>query len=212
MTRLLRAMGLALVSMPVGFKILLAAGLATEFIVITQWERLHWPHPAVSKPAVTVTPQKADTRFDFSDTPTADETKRAELQAALSKRMERIVITDPQVQPDGTIMAKGQTIYLYGINPLNSKQVCTKASKERWACGLHAYADLRNSIAHKTIICDPKSIVSNGVTAVCRFGDTDIAGMLVGHGLAEVPEGVADPDLLKAQASAKTLRLGIWDR
>jgi endonuclease YncB( thermonuclease family) len=161
---------------------------------------------------VIVTPQKPDTPFDNSDIPPADASKTAEVQAALAKRMERIVVTDPQVQPDGTIMAKGQAIYLYGINPFDSKQLCTKSSKERWACGLHAYADLRNSVAQKTIICDPKSIRPGGVTAACRLGETNIAAMLVGHGLAEVAQGVTDSDLLKAQDSARAQRLGIWDR
>lgn len=198
--------------LPLWLKIFIGLALAAEFIVITQWDRLTAMRSSISAPRAIAPPQKAVQHFDFPQMPAADKSKTSEIQAALSKRMERMVISNPKVEPSGTIIANGQTLYLYGIKPFDSRQLCTKASGERWACGLHAYADLRNSIAQKTIICDPKSIVPNGVIATCRLGESDIAAKLVRDGLAEMSDGVTDASLLSAQTLAKSQKLGIWDR
>ena len=134
------------------------------------------------------------------------------IQAAVAKRLEPITIADPVVRPNGTIFANGKTLYLYGIRPFDSRDLCTKASGERWACGLHAYAELRNSTAHKTITCDPKTILPNGVTAICTMEATDIAVALVRDGLARVDDTLAYKALLDAQEFAESKKLGIWDR
>jgi endonuclease YncB( thermonuclease family) len=131
---------------------------------------------------------------------------------APAKPVRRIVITNPEVESNGSIIANGETYYLYGIKPFNSRQVCTRASGERWACGLHAYATLRNTLAHKTIVCDPKNTLPNGLSVLCRIGSTDVASILVGSGVAELDGSSDDADLAKAQDFAKSHKLGIWNR
>jgi endonuclease YncB( thermonuclease family) len=122
-----------------------------------------------------------------------------------------LVIVEPEIQANGSIIGNGQILYLYGIKQFDSKNVCTRASGERWACGLHAYATLRNATAHKTIICDPKKILQNAVSAICRLGTTDVALTLIRDGLAELDENIEDTEMVNAQAFAKSRKLGIWD-
>jgi endonuclease YncB( thermonuclease family) len=55
-------------------------------------------------------------------------------------------------------------------------------------------------------------ILADGIIATCRIGATDIAATLVRNGLVEIEGDIANTDLMKAQALAKSQKLGIWDR
>ena len=215
MSRLLREMIQALAMLPFAIKVLIAVALVLDFVVITQWDRL-FPKtptaPVVQK--ASVSPPKPEHRiFDFSNMPPHDETDSEEIKKISIKRMAPIVIDGPAANPDGSISADGKLLYLYGIKPFNSKNICTRASGERWACGLHAYATLRNTIAHKEITCEPKASLPNGLSTICRIGTTDVAALLARKGLVEIDENTKDdPELIDAQRFAKDQRLGIWDR
>jgi endonuclease YncB( thermonuclease family) len=214
MMRVLREIVRAVAGFPLLVKFLIGLAILIAVVVVTQWDRLPFKEPpAPAAPQETASPQKPDQRFsDFPDAPPADQAQSAAVEAALAKRMARIVIEEPIVQSNGAITGNHQTLYLYGIKRFDSKTVCTHASGDRWACGLHAYATLRNSIAKKTIVCDPKTLLPNAVSAVCRLGTTDVALALVRDGLVEVDDNVDDAELAKAQAFAQNKKLGIWDR
>ena len=199
--------------LPLPTKFLVALGISIIFVVVTQRERLTLkPVDVPASPKVETSSQQSEQRsFDFPDTPPADKTHAAEVEAFLIKRMERLVIAEPKVQTNGSIIGNGQTLYLYGIKPFDSKKVCTRASGERWACGLHAYATLRNAIAGNTIICDPKRILQNGISATCRLAASDVALILLRDGLVELDDNIEDAELVNAQAFAKSWKLGIWD-
>jgi endonuclease YncB( thermonuclease family) len=142
-----------------------------------------------------------------------DNARAARTESAPARRMDRIEIENPLAQPDGAIVGNGHTLYLYGIKPFNSKLLCTKASSgERWACGLHAYATLRNEIAHKRLTCDPKTTSPKGVSAICRIGTTNVALALLRDGVVELEGNIDDTEMERAQTLAKSGRLGIWDR
>jgi endonuclease YncB( thermonuclease family) len=126
--------------------------------------------------------------------------------------MARLIIEEPIAQPNGSIIGNHKTLYLHGVKPFDSKKVCARASGERWACGLQAYATLRNTVAKKTIACDPKTLLPNAVTATCHIGATNVALVLVRDGLVELDDNADDADLANAQAFAKNRKLGIWDR
>jgi hypothetical protein len=192
-------------SLPV--KILIGAAVLVEFIVITQWERL--PFHSASAPPVQTARAPAPLP---PQTPTVESTPAAVVEAVPVRNMAPIVIEEPIVGPNGAITTKGEVLFLYGIKQFDSKKVCFKPTGEKWACGLYAYATLRNSIAHKQIICEPKAPLTNGLAATCRMGPTNIATILLRDGLAEVDSGVGDVELLDAQAFAKVRKLGIWDR
>lgn len=207
--RFLRDIVQALAALPRLAKIAIGLGIAMEFIVITQWERLTLRKPPA--PIVEISTLNSQQGSDNSHERSADAPSESTVKTP-PKSMERFTIEEPLVQPNGTILGNHQTIYLYGIKPIDSKAVCTKASGDRWACGLNFYATLRNSIAKKTITCDPKEILPRGVAAVCRLGTYDLGLALVRDGMVEADDAVADPEMIKAQQVAKNNRLGIWDR
>jgi endonuclease YncB( thermonuclease family) len=212
MVRILRAMIRELTLLPLSIKIAVAVALSINFYVITHWEFLTSKKPTVSHAKKVKSSAPPQGPFaDFPKESHVDASKVAAIQAHVSKRMSRIVIDDPIVQPNGSITGNAQTIYLYEIKPFDSKTLCTRSSGERWACGLHAFASLRNAIAHKKIVCEPKKLLLNGVSAICRMGEIDIASILIRDGLAELDQTSDNAELMKAQALAKRSRLGIWD-
>ena len=213
MIRFLREMVREMAMLPLTAKFFVGLGISAIFVVVTQWERLPLAQLFVSaSPKASISSQQSEQRsFDLPDAPPADKTHAAEVEAFLIKRMTRLVIVEPKVQTNGSIIGNGQTLYLYGIKQFDSKRVCARASGERWACGLHAYATLRNAIAHKTIICDPKRILQNGVSAICRLEATDVALALLRDGLIELDDNIDDAELVDAQNFAKGRKLGIWD-
>jgi endonuclease YncB( thermonuclease family) len=214
MGRFVREMVREMARLPLPAKFFISLFIAGIFVVVTQWERLTVKAPpAPPAPEVTIVPPKPEQRsFDFPDVPLADQTQAAAIESALAKRMARVVIAQPKVEANGSIISDGQALYLYGIKPFDSKKLCTRASGERWACGLHAYATFRNTIAKKELVCDPKKILLNAVSATCRIGTTDVALTLVRDGLVELEDNIGDAELVKAQAFAKSRKLGIWDR
>lgn len=212
MARILREMIQAVAVLPPALKVLVGIGLVVNFIVITQWDRFFVKRPAST--LVQGVSALEESRFlAVPQFPPAGKTGTGKMRKALISSAARIVIDDPQVRPDGTILYNGRILHLYGIKPFNSKDICTRASGVRWACGLHAYATLINTIAHQQIVCNPKAILPDGLGVICHMGATDIAAMLARQGLVEATEdGEQDPDLMKAQTFAKDRKLGIWDR
>lgn len=196
---------LARLSLPV--KILIGVAILVEFVVITQWERL--PFHSVSAPPVQVARAPAPLP---QPAPVVEKAPAPRGEATPVRTMAPIVIEEPLVGPNGAITGKGETLFLHGIKQFDSKNVCFKANGEKWACGLYAYATLRNSIARKKIVCEPKVPLANGLAATCRMGPTDIAIILLRDGLAEVENNFNDQELADAQAFAKVRKLGIWDR
>jgi endonuclease YncB( thermonuclease family) len=206
MIRFLREMVREVARLSIPAKIAVGLIIPVIFVVVTQWERLTFKQPPVPEPPkVSIAPQQPAP-------PPADKAQAMAAEAALAKRLTRFVIVDPNVQGNGSIIGTGQKFYLYGIKQFDSKKVCTRASGERWACGLHAYATLRNSVAKKTIVCDPRTLLPNAINATCRIGTTDIALALVRDGLVELDDNVDDAELVDAQNFAKGGKLGIWDR
>jgi endonuclease YncB( thermonuclease family) len=214
MVRILREMVREVVLLPLPIKFFVALAITAIFVVVTQWEQLPFNQPHVADtPKMSISPQQSDQRsFDSPEAPPTDKAHAAPDDAPLIERMASIVIKEPNVHADGSILGNGQTLYLYGIKQFDSKKLCTRASGERWACGLHAYAGFRNAIAKKTIICDLRRILQNGISAICRIGKTNIALALVRDGLVELDDNVEDAEMLNAQAFAKSRKLGIWDR
>jgi len=211
---ILREMVREMARLPLLAKIGIGLIIPAIFVVVTQWERLTFRAPPILAPPkgslLVPTPEVHFNNFHMP--PSDDKIPTTVADATPSKRLARLEIADPKVQADGSILGGGETLYLYGIMPFNSKAVCVRASGDRWACGLHAYATLRNSIAKKTIVCDPQVVLPSAVNAVCRLGTTNVALMLVRDGLVQVDENVGDAEMIQAQAFAKSKKLGIWDR
>jgi hypothetical protein len=121
-------------------------------------------------------------------------------------------ITNPEVRPDGSIKFGDKSVFLDEVEPFTRKDVCSRASGERWACGLYAFAALQNSIANQTIACSERSATERSVNASCRANGLNIADFVLKSGLARLRPTVSDPDLGRIQERAQTARIGIWDR
>jgi endonuclease YncB( thermonuclease family) len=223
-----------LASLPLPIKIMVVLFLLAEFVVVTQssrlgLERLWWPrvrmHPnvvavpktpiAVAPPQIERPPPVAPIVPTVSIAPSVPEQVtigQENIQAYLLKRIGRFVIDNPTVQPDGSIPGNGCTLYLYGVGPIDTKKFCIRASGERWACGLRAYATFRNTVEHKKMTCDPKDILPNGLAVSCRVGVMDVGLMLVREGLVELQADINDSQMTDAVNLSKGQRLGIWDR
>jgi endonuclease YncB( thermonuclease family) len=208
-TALSRATVRELADLRLSIKILIGAAILVEFIVITQWERL--PFHSASAPPVQIVRAPASP-LPSQSAPSAETTQTPVIVATPVRNMAPIVIEEPMVGPNGSITAKGEVLFLHGIKQFDSKKVCFKSTGEKWACGLYSYATLRNSIARKRIVCEPKAPLTNGLAATCRMGPINIATILLRDGLAEVESDIKDVELADAQAYAKVRKLGIWDR
>jgi endonuclease YncB( thermonuclease family) len=118
-------------------------------------------------------------------------------------------ITQGGVTPDGLIVWTDGSVRLYGIAFPANGRICTSASGERWPCGRRAYIALHNKVASATVECASRE-ASNPPAANCFVGKTNLAVWLLNQGFVSVAPGVTEPELIAAEAAAKTGKLGIW--
>jgi endonuclease YncB( thermonuclease family) len=208
--------------LPLAIKFIVAISISALFIVITQWEHLgldtQWArltqrHAVLSTPKIAIAPEHSEQQPIKATAPPKDEARAPGVERNPLSRMDRAVIVNPKVQPNGSIIGNGQTFLLYGIKQFDRNKICASPSGP-WACGLHAYAALRNAIAEKIIVCEPRKVLQNAISAVCHIGRTDLSQMLILEGLAEL-DSVSNSEYLeleKAQTFAKSQKSGIWNR
>jgi len=206
--KLILEMAQALAALPLYGKVLVAVGLSAWVVLIADWNEIFpSPPPKIeqAQPAEPVQTAAAPADQKIED--------RVSVSVQADELKGRFTIADPHVAPDGSIKsgADGQPFFLSEIKRFTSKDVCNRSNGERWACGLHAYATLRNTIEHKAIQC-ANSGSEEQPKISCHIGGQSVALILVKNGLVELKDDAQDPDLLQAQATAKKARIGIWDR
>ncbi len=215
--RLLVEMAEALALLPLYAKVLVAVGIAAWVVLVADWNEF-FPAPA-PKPAVKVeqavppAPVQAAIPAKAATASPEKSEDRVPTQAPTAELTGAFTLDDPRVGPDGSIRngEDGAPFFLSELKPFNSKDVCTRSDGERWACGLHAYATLRNSIAHKTIRCTNDGSQQEPSVS-CELGGKNLALILIDNGLVELKDGVQSQDLRRAQAKAKASKTGMWDR
>lgn len=119
-------------------------------------------------------------------------------------RFERV-----RIGTNGSIVADGHDLSLYGANPLRRERICTSEEGARWACGQRAILALRLLLEGKPISCRFMH-VTMPPKAICWFGDIDITLFLLSQGWAEVAEDVTEAPYLEALATAQSKKVGIW--
>jgi len=83
-----------------------------------------------------------------------------------------------------TIEIHGQHIRLFGIDALESRQLCEAGGYE-YRCGQLAALALADEIGQRTVACEPRDTDRYGrVVAVCRAGGEDLGAWLVSEGWA----------------------------
>jgi endonuclease YncB( thermonuclease family) len=113
------------------------------------------------------------------------------------------------VHQDGSILADGQNLDLYGVMLIRRDRICASAEEVRWTCGQRAYMALRALLAGRPITCTFKQFNTPPKT-VCSMDGQDIAQLLLREGWAELPIDVTEKAYVEASELAHRRGLGIW--
>jgi endonuclease YncB( thermonuclease family) len=110
-----------------------------------------------------------------------------------------------------TLEIHGTRIRLWGVDALESSQLCRGDDSTQYRCGAQAANDLDAFIARRPVNCVPFSLDRYGRTvATCSVAGTDLGEWLVRKGLAldwpQYSEGRYDG----AQRDAEHAGRGIW--
>ncbi len=110
-----------------------------------------------------------------------------------------------------TIEIHGQRIRLFAIDALESRQLCFDERQRPWRCGAVAANALADFIARRPVACRPVDRDRYGRTvATCKVARVDLAGWLVGQGLALDWPRYGRGRYKAAQGRAKAALQGVW--
>lgn len=129
-------------------------------------------------------------------------------------------VAPPLRSIDGASFRDGERIVrLAGVEAPRAHDVCLDG-EERWSCGLQARAALHNTVANRSLSCQPRDLSADGgITAECRLeaGGAlpigDLAHLLVRQGWVRPMPGSAAvlfADMDKAKAAGAGLWRGDW--
>ena len=109
-----------------------------------------------------------------------------------------------------TIEIHGQRIRLFGIDALESSQLCVRPTSEPWRCGQQASLALADRIGRATVSCQPRDLDRYGrVVAVCFKGNEDLNRWMVANGWA-VAYRRYSLDYAADEAAARPSGINIW--
>ena len=110
---------------------------------------------------------------------------------------------------NGSIVADGHNLSLYGVVLLRRDKICTAGEGARWACGQRAFLALRSLLEGGPITCR-FTHATMPPKAVCSVDDIDITLFLLSRGWAELADDVTEATYVEALASAQSEKVGIW--
>jgi endonuclease YncB( thermonuclease family) len=110
-----------------------------------------------------------------------------------------------------TLEMHGQRIRLWGIDAPEADQLCRGDDSLRYRCGARAANSLDAFIARRTVRCLPRGADQYGrIVAACDVAGTDIAGWLVGQGLALDWPRYSNGRYATPQRQAERAGIGMW--
>lgn len=122
-----------------------------------------------------------------------------------------LIVGQATVIDGDTIEVHGKRIRLFGIDAPESRQLCFDAQKRPWRCGAAAANELADFIARRPVSCREVDRDRYGRTvATCRVARVDLAGWLVGRGLALDWPRYGHGRYRAAQGRAKAALQGVW--
>lgn len=201
-----RELPLALARLPLIAKLLLAFVSAGLVVFLTQ-----------TQPSGGRGSSPPDKSFHSTDVPPPAEPMPLNLEAKTEDTLRQPPIPEvvrlerPEVQFNGTIKNGNSYFVLSDITSFGRKDVCSRSSGQKWACGLQAYATLHNMVAGHAIDCVPRQTEGNNTVASCRLGPQNIAAELLKKGLVKLRPEASDLELQKAQNYAQSRRVGVWE-
>lgn len=108
-----------------------------------------------------------------------------------------------------TLEIHGSRFRLFGIDALESSQLCSRSGRAK-RCGQQAALAPLDKIGRQAVTCEPKDTDRYGRTvAVCRLGAEDFNGWMVSQGYALAYRQYAS-DYVAAEAEAKRRSIGVW--
>jgi endonuclease YncB( thermonuclease family) len=110
-----------------------------------------------------------------------------------------------------TLEIRGVRIRLWGIDAVESSQVCLDASGKPWPCGRRAAFALADFLGQRTVRCERRDTDRYGrVVAVCHVGGVEVNRWLVEQGWALAYVEYGGSVYLQAQRQAQAARRGVW--
>ena len=106
-------------------------------------------------------------------------------------KQEAVRFERARIDMNGSIVADGHNLSLYGVVLLRRDKICTAAEGARWACGQRAFLALRSLLEGRPITCR-FTHVTMPPKAVCSVGDIDITLFLLSRGWAELADDVTE--------------------
>jgi endonuclease YncB( thermonuclease family) len=104
----------------------------------------------------------------------------------------------------------GHRIRLFGIDAPDGAQGCRDERGISYACGRQAAGALQAKIGARTVACDPRGVDRRDrIPAVCRLGSEELNAWMVRQGWAVAARDEGH-DYVRAEAQAKSERLGLW--
>jgi endonuclease YncB( thermonuclease family) len=120
-------------------------------------------------------------------------------------KQEAVRFERARINMNGSIVADGHNLSLYGVMLLRRDKICT-AEGARWACGQRAFLALRSLLESRPITC--RFIhVTMPPKAVCSVGDIDIALFLLSRGWAELADDVTETTYVEPWPLRRARRL-----
>lgn len=109
----------------------------------------------------------------------------------------------PVAAAAGVIEARGLTVSLAGLTPLEPEETCTSDGKT-WKCGALGRTALRGLLRGRAVVCDlPEDKAEGEAVAKCRIGKLDVGQWLVANGWARAAAGGPYADAAKKAEDGK---------
>jgi endonuclease YncB( thermonuclease family) len=110
-----------------------------------------------------------------------------------------------------TLMIRGTSIRLWGVDAPKGTQLCRKKDGDQYPCGVEAANDLDTFIAMRPVDCNPIRLDRYGRTlATCAVGGADLGEWLVRNGLALDWPQYSKGRYGSIQREAKQAGRGMW--
>ena len=121
-----------------------------------------------------------------------------------------LLIGQASVIDGDTLEIHGQRVRLYGIDAMESRQLCWNGKRKRYACGREAALALDDFIGDSVIACESRGHDRYGrMVARCSVRGEDLGAWMVesGHALAYRQYS---RDYVKQEQGARKGKRGVW--
>jgi endonuclease YncB( thermonuclease family) len=121
-----------------------------------------------------------------------------------------LLVGQASVIDGGTIEIHDQRVRLYGIDAMESRQLCWNGKRRRYACGREAALALDDFIGDSVVSCESRGHDRyRRILARCSVRGEDLGAWLVesGHALAYRQYS---RDYVKQERGARKIKGGVW--